>query len=369
MTDAGSTYQVIGLMSGTSLDGLDIALCSFGLTEKNNWDYRILNAETLPYNDEWRTKLKNAFLMNAEELCSLSFSFGQYCGLAVKDFLQRHRLKADLVASHGHTVFHRPDQGYTLQIGQGSSIAVNCGITTIYDFRSQDVALGGQGAPLVPVGDHLLFGQYDACLNLGGFANISMTDKQKRIAWDICPANIVLNKLAEERALNYDPDGRLASAGCLIPEMLEKLEALKYYSGPAPKSLGREWLEQEVVPILNEYSGERTEDRLATVCRHIANRICHDASRHGRKGTMLISGGGANNEFLIRLIREAYSGQLKIAEPLVRDFREALIFAFLGLLRMRGEVNCLASVTGAVRDHSSGTMCFANKSNHDQNEQ
>jgi anhydro-N-acetylmuramic acid kinase len=344
-------YTVVGLMSGTSLDGLDIAACRFTVIE-GNWEYSILQAETMDYPSEWKNKLATAHLLNGAELTALDRIYGTWLGEAVRAFTAKHRITPDLTASHGHTVFHRPDRGYTLQIGHGAHLAAASGYLTISDFRSTDVALGGQGAPLVPIGDQLLFSNYGACLNLGGFANISFEAEGARIAGDICPVNIILNHLAGKTGLEYDRNGELGRSGKRNDALLEALNQLVFYSEPLPRSLGREWVEETILHLL-DYFPDTVENHLCTFYEHIAFQI----SGYLKEDTcVLVTGGGAFNGYLMEMIRNRSNSTMVIPVDQLVKFKEALIFAFLGLLRFRNEVNCLKSVTGASRDSSSGSI-------------
>ncbi|MBN1158107.1 MAG: anhydro-N-acetylmuramic acid kinase [Bacteroidales bacterium] len=349
MTKKG--YHVVGLMSGTSLDGLDLALCRF-YKYRDQWTYEILHAGTDAYSEEWKKTLSTAGMLQAREFLMLHKSYGNYLGSAVKRFLGTS-FSAGLVASHGHTIFHRPEAGLTFQLGDGATLASVCGITTVSDFRTISVAVGGQGAPLVPVGDELLFGAYDGCLNLGGFANISYRQGNRRVAFDICPVNIVLNKLALLKNLDYDTDGHLGRTGRPHRELIRQLNFLPYYEQKGPKSLGREWLDQYFLPVLDRF--ELTpEDKLRCVYEHIFHQIgrCLKSIMLPR---ILVTGGGAFNGFLIGGLKKQ-GFRLELPDRELIKYKEALIFAFLGLLRYRNEVNCLASVAGGRQDLSAGII-------------
>ena len=342
-----SPVNILGLMSGTSLDGLDLCLVQFEGSGGLNW--KILKAETRPYDAKLVMKLKNAHLNSDKEIQLLDQDVGERFAKDCEEFLEE--LHVDLVASHGHTIKHRPDLGYTLQIGDSKAIQTKLKCPVIYDFRTQDIELGGQGAPLVPIGDELLFGEYDFCLNIGGFANFSTRVDSKRIAADICPVNVVLNTLAEKLGRSYDDKGLIARVGNVDYDALEKLNELGFYSASLPKSLGREWVDREIWPILK--SAELIEeDALATFTEHAAIQIAKMVS-HGRA---LFTGGGVKNEFLIERIREHSTAQIEIPSPQLVDFKEALVFALLGLLRVHSQINVLASVTGAKQDHISGQI-------------
>ncbi|MFL5729823.1 MAG: anhydro-N-acetylmuramic acid kinase [Cytophagaceae bacterium] len=349
-----NTYKVIGVMSGTSLDGLDLAYCHFTF-DRNQWQYRILKAVTIEYEETRKTKLNRVMQGSALEITEADAELGTFIGKEIRKMVTDNKLEVDFISSHGHTIFHQPAKGFTLQIGSGPHIAAASKLPVVCDFRSLDVALGGQGAPLVPVGDKLLFGASGYCLNLGGIANISFDQAGNRIAFDICPANIILNNLAAKSGKAYDENGDLARKGKVDASLLEKLDGLDYYQAKFPKSIGREWIDEVVFPIL-ENSAISNEDKLATFCRHIATQTSQILLRSG--GEMLITGGGAFNQYLIENIREACAGKVKVVVP-DKDtimFKEALIFGFLGVLRMRNEVNCLSSVTGANRDNVGGAV-------------
>jgi anhydro-N-acetylmuramic acid kinase len=346
-------YRVTGLMSGTSLDGVDIAFCTFSL-KSGKWTYILEKAETIAYSNEWKTRLSNLENERAIEFVKTDAEYGHYLGKITKEFHQKHNLIPDFIASHGHTIFHRPERKFTSQIGDGSSIAAETGIPVVCDFRSADIALGGQGAPLVPIGDQFLFGNYDYCLNLGGFANISFKQSDDRIAFDICPVNVVLNHLASFLHKEYDEYGILARNGLLGNPLLEELNTLKYYSIPPPKSLGKEWVLKEVYPLIERFEIP-VEDKLRTFTEHIAVQIANIVGTTSQS-SMLITGGGTFNNFLIERIRERTGMNLILPDNLTINFKEALIFAFLGVLRWREEINCLKSCTGASHNNIGGAI-------------
>lgn len=360
-------YLVVGLMSGTSLDGLDICLSRFSLENNistssienphRGWEAEILEAETISYTEEWATKLLSAEKSVGAELMELHNDYGKFLGEQVTIFLKKISKEnyPQIISSHGHTIFHRPAAGYTFQLGNGKNIFEACKIPVVCDFRSGDVALGGQGAPLVPVGDKLLFPEYKYCLNLGGFANISLDENDPeasgRIAGDICPLNYVLNRLANRVGKDFDGNGELSSSGKIIPELLEKLNSLSFYKKSFPKSLGREWVEEIIFPLLS--ANEKTENLLRTFTEHASVQISLQCKSQGK---MLVTGGGAHNGFLISRLKEKCQCELIVPDKKIVDFKEALVFAFLGLLRWRGEINILSSVTGAAKDSCGGEI-------------
>jgi anhydro-N-acetylmuramic acid kinase len=346
----------IGIMSGTSLDGMDLCYTEFSFDGK--WQFKIIASDCISYDEQWATDLKFAHTFSSEKLDELSKAFGRFTGEQVNAFLFKFALaKPDMVCSHGHTVFHEPAKKFTLQIGDGQAIAELCGITTVSDFRSLDVSLGGQGAPLVPIGDELLFSDYAACLNLGGFSNISFKEDGERRAFDVCPVNIVLNPLANLLGKPFDDDGLLALSGNLNEELLVELNALPIYLGIERPSLAREWLEKVFVPLV-ENASLSIEDKLRTVTEHAANQISAVINAKAKNGSVLVTGGGAKNGFLMERLSALSNTKIIAPEIKIVDYKEALIFAFLGVLRMRNETNVLRSVTDATRDSSSGVIHF-----------
>lgn len=341
----------IGLMSGSSLDGLDLALVRFN-EENDKYRFQILEAETLSYPESWKTQLSEAFHKQPEELVQLDKDYGKYLGEQVFAFAKKHNAKPDFVASHGHTIFHRPEEHYTLQIGDGQELAKACGFAVINDFRSEDVSKGGQGAPLVPIGDKLLFSDYEMCLNIGGIANISYDKNGKRIAYDLCIANQALNYLANLNGIDYDKDGELARSGEVDHSLLKKLNNLPFFLQDPPKSLGREFFETYQKDLLKDLS---IPDMLSTFVEHIALQIALPISLLP-KGKILCTGGGARNKYLIERLQARTKHEVVVPEKQIIDYKEALVFAFLGLLRMEGKTNVLASVTGAESDSCSGKI-------------
>lgn len=338
--------NVIGLMSGTSLDGLDIAYCVFNKTN-GSYTYELGHCSTIAYPKNLSNQLAHAIELPREELASLDWELGNFIGKATNDFIGEYALNVDLICSHGHTVFHQPEIGVTKQIGNGNVINEITKIPVVNDFRSLDVSLGGQGAPLVPIGDKLLFSEFENCINLGGIANISLDKNGDRVAWDICPMNLVLNHLSRRLGLEYDSGGEIAKSGQVIKSLLDQLNALEYYNTPAPKSLGLEWIQKNIYPLIKEGS---SADLMRTCLEHIIIQI----SKAVIPGKVLLTGGGTHNTFLI----EQLKSNLNVIIPAkkVIDFKEALIFGFLGYLKIHNEINVLKSVTGAETDSVSGVL-------------
>lgn len=340
-------------MSGTSLDGLDMCYAKF--TQKNSlWNFEILQCETLPYSVAWEQSLKNATHISSEELLKLNSEYGFFLGKKTAEFISKHQItNLDLIASHGHTVFHQPKNKFTLQIGDGRAIQLKTNKTVIYDFRSQDVILGGNGAPLVPIGDEFLFSEFDACLNLGGFSNISLKRNGKRLAFDICPVNIILNHLALKLGKKFDDNGDLAKSGTIDFELLDQLNQLKFYLEKAPKSLGIEWTNEHILPLIKN---QKAEDLLATFTEHSAVQIAKVLDGFEIKN-VLVTGGGTYNNYLIEKIKAKTKTEIQIPKKEIIEYKEALIFAFMGVLRLQNLNNVLSSATGSFCDHSSGLIC------------
>lgn len=336
-------------MSGTSLDGLDIAYCVFSF-EKGLWSYQIPFAKTIRYTSQIKEKLLKAENTTGEQLSKIDKDFGHFLGKQVKFFIEEKKVEVDFISSHGQTIFHQPNENFTLQIGDINSIAAENGLETIGDFRRLDIALGGQGAPLVPIGDRLLFAQYPYCMNLGGFSNVSFESNGLRKAYDICPVNMVLNYLAAKEGKEYDFGGQMAKSGRVDNELLEKLNSLPYYQNQTQASLGKEWVKENIKPII-ESSNLSTRDLLATYTEHISVLLSKNIG-----GDCLVTGGGAWNTFLIDKVREKTPFEITLPDKTTIDYKEALIFALLGVLRKRGEINVLSSVTGATKDSCSGVI-------------
>ncbi|MFW6019012.1 MAG: anhydro-N-acetylmuramic acid kinase [Bacteroidales bacterium] len=345
---------IIGLMSGTSLDGVDIACCSFQKTI-DNWEYNIVAADTIPYDKSWIDRLKKAHKLHGHALLKLNQEYGFFLGNVVAEFIKEHSLKVSLIGSHGHTVFHQPEQKLTFQLGHGKALALSCGIDTVADFRSDDVLKGGQGAPFAPVGDYYLFDDYRFRINLGGFSNISYEKDGKVIAYDICPVNYVLNAEARKEGLDFDNDGLLARKGKVDTQFLHTLNSMDYYNRKAPKSLGREWIETELKPLAGQFKND-PKDNLATFLAHISNQIACSINEFPAPEKVLITGGGAWNTFLIEQLQQKTHHKIIVPDAFTVNYKEALIFAFMAHLRKNKKENVFASVTGASSNSSAGTI-------------
>jgi anhydro-N-acetylmuramic acid kinase len=348
------SYKVVGVMSGTSLDGIDLA-CIYFTQIDQKWTFKIEQCETIPYPSDWLNKLKDAVGYSREKLIDLNINYTDFLGDTIKRFIDEHSIKnIDAVCSHGHTILHQPQNGFTLQIGNLPRIAEIIGETVVCDFRIQDVELGGQGAPLVPIGDRILFSEYDYCLNLGGFSNISFENDEKRIAFDISPVNTVLNFYSDKLGFDYDDKGNISKSGKLDSNLLNELNQLDYYTFSFPKSLGFEFVKGIVLPLMEKYSIP-TEDKMRTFIEHIA--IQTSTVLPIKNGKLLVTGGGVYNDFLIKQIQfHLPKVEIIIPERNILEYKEALIFALLGVLKLRNEINVLCSVTGATMDHSSGVI-------------
>jgi len=348
-----NSYNVIGVMSGTSLDGIDLCFSNFSY-ENQDWKFKILVSDTVPYEKSWITKLTNAHSLSEIELKELDLEFTLHLSKIVLGFIHKNQISnIDFISSHGHTVFHEPKKQITYQIGNRVELNNLTNLPVVCDFRIQDVQLGGQGAPLVPIGDLLLFSDYSHCLNLGGFSNISIKSNNNIIAYDICPVNIVLNKYSRSIGFEFDMEGQISKSGNINKYLLKELNEISYYHLTHPKSLGLEWVENKIFPLIDSFKIS-TKDILRTYVEHIAVQISNNLKGDNLK--ILISGGGSKNKFLMERIKQLSKKNLGIISENITDYKEALIFGFLGVLRIRKENNCLKSVTGADKDHSSGVI-------------
>lgn len=346
------TYHVLGVMSGTSLDGIDIAELVF--QKKEFWEYEIVAAQTIAYPKDWKKRLAEAITYQSDELHQINKQYTEFLAGVIIAFIEKNKIgDLDAVCSHGHTIKHEPENGFTLQIGNLPELARLVNQRVVCDFRVKDVQMGGQGAPLVPIGDALLFGQYEFCLNLGGFANVSTTIDGKRIAYDICPVNTVMNYLSEQLGQAFDRGGKIASEGKLDKALLEELNGLKFYQEKPPKSLGMEWVNRFIMPRLK--NRKDFADLLHTYAIHVAMQLADNLESTG-KAKVLVTGGGAFNSFLIQQLSLFSPTSVIVPSDKLVNYKEALVFGLLGVLRMRGQVNTLSSVTGADSDHSSGEI-------------
>lgn len=345
-------FRSIGLMSGTSCDGLDICYCHFTWNGEK-WEFKILAGETIPYSPEWIRRLKSAHELNGRDLILFHKELGRFFGIQTKEFIQRHHiLKLDFIASHGHTVYHEPKLGLNFQAGDGHCIAAETACPTVFDFRSLDIALGGQGAPFVPIGDRYLFSDYDACLNLGGISNISFERAGQIFAFDISPFNILLNNFSQRMGYPFDDKGQLARSGSVNRDVVEQLNKLDYFKRSSPKSLSRELIDSEYSSVLENHT--LTEmDWLRSLIEHYVIQIS-DVFENNRIKNILLSGGGVYNSFFVEELSKRTNTQLIIPDKMTIDFKEALLFAFLGCLKKADLPNVFSSVTGASRDSISG---------------
>ncbi|WP_136467137.1 anhydro-N-acetylmuramic acid kinase [Flagellimonas onchidii] len=353
-------YKVLGLMSGTSLDGLDLAYCH--LWQSNDqWEFSIEKIKDVSYDPELKNSLKNAIYLPEDEHDQLHRDYGLWLGNQSKAFIEAEHLEVDFIASHGHTSHHRPEDGITFQLGDGQSLANASGAQVICDFRTKDVSLGGQGAPLVPIGDQLLFHDYDFCLNLGGISNMSFEKDGKRVAYDIGLANMPLNHITQKIGLDYDEDGKLARSGRLDEALLLKLNQLEYYKLPYPKSTGYEWFTERIVPLI-EASNLQKIDLLHTFIHHNCEQIAIEVRKHVIKpqNKLFVTGGGALNHFFVETLQAKLGSSVEVVvtNKTLIAFKEALVFALMGVLRLENKTNVLSSVTGAAEDSCSGEIFF-----------
>ena len=349
-------FNVIGVMSGTSLDGVDIIYVKF--IQNESWSFKIINSKTYKYEDSIADILNDISKKSLGEIKEIDVVYTKKLAKIINGFIDEFSInKIDFVSSHGHTAIHDPSNLITYQMGNLSTLSSEINQKVICDFRVQDVKLGGEGAPLVPVGEKYLFQEYDSFINLGGFANISKHIEKSLIAYDICPVNVVLNNLSKKIGRDFDDKGSIASSGKLIINLYEELENLEYYRSSSPKSLGIEWVDENISPLINKYFDYSIEDLLRTLSNHIANQISSNLKGLDK---VLVTGGGAYNDYLIDIIRSKTDSEIIIPSKNIIEFKEALIFAFLGVLRNLNINNCYSSVTGASKDHCSGKIFLLN---------
>lgn len=349
-----TVYKTIGVMSGTSLDGLDLVFVQF---EKKgpSWSFELGAYDSIPYDAQWQKRLRELCKVSALEYVQCHVEYGHFLGEKIKEFIDKHDLKIEVAGVHGHTIFHQPEKGFTSQIGDGAAMAAISQQMIACDFRSMDVAKGGQGAPLVPIGDALLFNDYVARINLGGFSNISLGGIEEVRAFDICPLNIIMNEITRKSGLEYDDKGGIARGGQIDKALLDTLNQLGYYKKQGPKSLAKEWLDQEFWPLLGTHLTD--QDLLRTLVEHMSDQISLSlASSKIGMGKVLVTGGGAYNDFLMERIRAKTNLEIVIPSKEMIEMKEGLIFAFLGLLRLLDQKNILSEVTGADSASISGAL-------------
>jgi anhydro-N-acetylmuramic acid kinase len=348
-----STYYIIGVMSGTSVDGIDICYSKYILDE--SWLFEIIKCETIPYSKKWKNILNNVVNFDQDYLKTIDINYTSLLAKVINNFISLNSIsQIDAISSHGHTVFHKPNDGITFQIGNLKLLSTLTKHTCVCDFRVQDVLLAGQGAPLVPVGDKHLFSKYKYCINLGGFTNISFSNSNEVFAFDICPLNIVLNRYAQKLGYEYDDYGKFSSKGKIILKLLNFLNSNSFYKKNGPKSLGLEWVNENIFDHIDKLNYD-PYDILCTFVEHSAIQIANTLNRYGNN-SVLLTGGGTYNKFFLKRLIAISSSNFVIPDKNLIEFKEALIFGFLGILRLRNENNCFKSVTGASKDHCSGKI-------------
>lgn len=352
-------YNIIGVMSGTSMDGLDLAHVTLEEQQTGKWGYEITAAKTISYEEKWRLRLSKLRHQNSLIFYKTDRYYGQYIGECILDFIEENGLEADLISSHGHTVFHQPENNISVQVGDGNSIYGVTGIPTVTNFRALDVILGGEGAPLVGLADSYLFGEYDMCLNLGGFVNISSNNGSEKVAYDVSPCNIILNRIAREFDQEFDEGGAIAERGSIDYDLLTALNEIDFYAYEHPKSLGREWISSHFWPLVRKSDASK-EDKMKTLVDHIAvqiGRSVDDLCGGDAAGKRLyVTGGGAFNSTLMSHIKSHTEAEIVVPANEVIEYKEALAFALLGILRIKNQPNILSSHTGATHDSISGSL-------------
>ena len=339
-------------MSGTSIDGVDLVYANFFYDK--HWNFKILKSKTYDYDIDWQNILKNLSDKDLDSIKPIDKSYTKLLSEYILKFIEEFSIKQiDFISSHGHTALHDPSNSITYQIGNLKELSDYIGLKVICDFRVQDIKFGGQGAPLVPVGEKYIFPEYNTLINLGGFANITIKSNNNLTAYDICPVNIVFNHLSNLRHLKYDDKGKIASSGKPNIELFDCLQSLDYYKQISPKSLGVEWVNENILPLINSFSEIPLKDLLNTFSKHFASQIAINIK--SAKKT-LITGGGAYNDYLIQNIIDLTESEIIIPSSEIIEYKEALIFGFLGVLKDLNINNCYSSVTGATKDHSSGNI-------------
>ncbi|MEZ4805218.1 MAG: anhydro-N-acetylmuramic acid kinase [Bacteroidia bacterium] len=353
------TYKVIGIMSGSSMDGIDLALCTIN-SDNGKYSYSIDASETYPYSEVWRLRLSQLRKADALSYAKTDVFYGHYLGHLVNDFIKKNSIEVDFISSHGHTAFHYPEEMISCQLGDGASLSAICNLPVVNDFRAMDIAKKGQGAPLVAIGDDMLFSDYDYCLNLGGFANISGKVGEYRVSFDICPANILLNRVARDLNKDFDEDGEIASRGSIQYSLLEELNDIDYYSMPFPKSLNRDWINNELWQIVKEGEKHTPENKMKTFVDHIGIQIAKSVDYLSGKNSagkkVLVTGGGAFNPILMDHIRTHCEAEFIVPDETMVKYKEALIFAFMGVLRIENKENIIKTFTGAKSNSVSGSL-------------
>jgi anhydro-N-acetylmuramic acid kinase len=345
-------YYVIGLMSGTSIDGVDLVYVNFFFNKY--WSFKILKFKTYEYDKDWQNILKNLIDKDQNSIKLIDKNYTKLLSKYILRFIEEFSIKKiDFVSSHGHTALHDPSNSITYQIGNLKELTNYTGLKVICDFRVEDIKLGGQGAPLVPVGEKYIFPEYDTLINIGGFANITIKSNNNLIAYDICPVNIVFNHLSNLINLKYDDKGKISSSGKINLELFNHLQSIDYYKQVSPKSLGVEWVKEVIFPIINNFLEIPVEDLLNTFSKHFASQIANNIKSSNKT---LITGGGAYNDYLIQNIMDLTESEIIIPSSEIIEYKEALIFGFLGVLKDLNINNCYSSVTGAIKDHCSGNI-------------
>jgi anhydro-N-acetylmuramic acid kinase len=345
-------YYVIGLMSGTSIDGVDLVYVNFFFNKY--WSFKILKFKTYDYDKDWQNILKNLIDKDQNSIKLIDKNYTKLLSKYILRFIEEFSIKKiDFVSSHGHTALHDPSNSITYQIGNLKELTNYTGLKVICDFRVEDIKLGGQGAPLVPVGEKYIFPEYDTLINIGGFANITIKSNNNLIAYDICPVNIVFNHLSNLINLKYDDKGKISSSGKINLELFNHLQSIDYYKQVSPKSLGVEWVKEVIIPIINNFLEIPVEDLLNTFSKHFAFQIANNIKSSNKT---LITGGGAYNDYLIQNIIDLTESEIIIPSSEIIEYKEALIFGFLGVLKDLNINNCYSSVTGAIKDHCSGNI-------------
>lgn len=365
MTIKRESSDILGVMSGSSMDGLDLAFIRLntevGKPGLLSASYELLHGATMPIPEELLNQLKYSSKLDALSLLTLDQDFGSWAGKAIDTAIKQTSFSPSLIGFHGHTVFHFPDRKVSFQLGHGAVLSAYTQLPVVTDFRSQDMALGGQGAPMVSIAEKWLWPDYSGFLNLGGICNITLKKtKEAYESADIWVCNQILNHLAREVGHSYDDRGLIAAKGLPIDELIEALLLAEWFEKKAPKSLDNSYLYEEVIPLFNKYRDYSTGDKLHSavivIAKAIANHVNAVYHSEAIQGGIMLTGGGALNDFLVEKIRAELTCDIFLPDLETIQFKEAIMVAFAGWLRWRGLPNFIKEATGAKSDAIGGVL-------------
>lgn len=374
----------VGLMSGTSLDGIDVALCEINGSSFDT-TIQLLAFETVPFKKKMKEKIKKACFKetsSVDTICSLNFELGKVFSDAIKTMLSHTQYQSsdlDFIASHGQTIYHQPfdDQTHvasTLQIGEAAIMAYEHKCPVISNFRVMDMAAGGQGAPLVPYTEYILYSEKNksrVLLNLGGIGNVTWLDgsmdESHVIAFDTGPANMMINAAMKKLYhKEYDHDGEIASQGELISPLLDELICDPYFDMDIPKSTGRELFgEDRTLQLIEKYQNAHACDIVYTFTYFTVWCVVYHLKKYiGKVDELIVGGGGAHNKEIMRLLKsELPRVSVMSADEfgINADAKEAMAFVVLGNETMHQKTSNMPSATGAKSHVILGNMTYGGK--------